>query len=493
MKRIYLFLIICLTGGSILFSQQAPLNYQYMIDAYSLNPAFAGMNGGFETYLGIKKDRMDADYSPRTITFDLNAPLGKKVAIGGSIVNDEAGIFRNTYASLSYTFHAQFGENHGLSLALTGGINSKLVDFGGINVMQSDDPLLANAKEMKETSLNYGAGLLYHIKGFTLGASVPGLYSTNNDFYAYKRHYLGHASYTFNVAPDWQVSPLVIMRGAENSPWSYEGTAIVKYIEKYYAALTYRKASIGAFSVGGFLTPNLLFHYAYDFTVPFDDYKGVIGDNKGGHEIAIGYRLGGKGKNKKDLILEELQKKSTIEQVDSLTGMTKDLQDRLRLLNDSIRKMNDEQLDGIKKTIDDSDLNKKNDRIDKRTENIETDISALNEKISSLEETITSYKKKVESKFRVISTQDAVRDDNKPVDAGYYVVIGSFRYQENAKKAVEIYKDVNPFIIHNTRRGWYYVYSDKFDTLDPALEKMRALRAEPDRFDDAWVHIYRNY
>jgi DNA repair exonuclease SbcCD ATPase subunit len=182
-----------------------------------------------------------------------------------------------------------------------------------------------------------------------------------------------------------------------------------------------------------------------------------------------------------------------MEQVDSLSDMTRELQEKLRLLNDSIRKMNKDQVEDIKKTIDDSELSKQNTRIDKRTENIETDISALNEKISTLEESIQNYKQKVESKFRVISTRDAVRDDNKPVDAGYYVVIGSFRIQENAKKAQEIYKDVNPFIIHNTRRGWYYVYSDKFDNLDPALERMRALRAEPDRFDDAWVHIYRNY
>ena len=493
MKRIYLFLILCLTGGSILFAQQAPLNYQYMIDGYSLNPAFAGMNGGLEAYLGIKKDRLDADYSPRTITFDMNAPLGKKVAIGGSLINDQAGIFSNTYASLSYTFHAKFGENHGLSLALAGGINAKVVDFGGINVMHTDDPLLQNARELKETSLNYGAGLLYHLKGFTLGGSVPGLYSDNNDFYAYKRHYIIHSSYTFNIAPNWQLQPLAIVRGAENAPWSYEGTAIVKYMERYYLGATYRKESIGALSLGGFLTDNILFHYAYDFALPFDEYKGVIGDNKGGHEIAIGYRFGGKTKNKKDLILEELQKKSTMEQVDSLSDMTRELQEKLQLLNDSIRKMNKDQVDDIKKSIEDSELSKQNTRIDKRTENIETDISALNEKISTLEESIQNYKQKVESKFRVISTRDAVRDDNKPVDAGYYVVIGSFRIQENAKKAQEIYKDVNPFIIHNTRRGWYYVYSDKFDSLDPALERMRALRAEPDRFDDAWVHIYRNY
>ena len=493
MKRIYLFLITCLIGGSILFAQQAPLNYQYMIDNYSLNPAFAGMNGGFETYLGIKKDRLDADYSPRTISFDLNAPLGKKIAMGGSLVNDQAGIFRNTYASLSYTFHAKLGENHGLSLALTGGINSKLVDFGGINVMHPDDPLLANAKELKETSLNYGAGLLYHLNGLTLGGYVPGLYSDNNDFYPYVRHYLAHASYTINVAPNWQVEPLLIMRGAENSPWSYEGTAIVKYIEKYYLAATYRKTSIGALSVGGFLTDRLLFHYAYDFTVPFDDYKGVIGDNKGGHEIAVGYRIGGKTKSKADMILEELSTKSTMQQVDSLTGMTKDLQDKLAQLQDSINRLNRDQPENIKEGIDQSELRKQGDRIDKRTENIETDINALNEKISTLEESLAEYKKKTESKFRVISTRDAVRDDHKPVDAGYYVVIGSFRYQANAERAVNIYKDVNPFIIHNTRRGWYYVYSDKFDALEPALTRMRALRTEPDRFHDAWVHIYRNY
>lgn len=492
MKRITLFLIICLTGSSVLFAQQVPLNYQYMIDPYSLNPAMAGMNGGFEAYLGIKKDRLDADYSPRTITFDMNAPLGKKVAIGGLVMDDQAGIFRNTYAQLSYTFHARFGENHGLGMSIFGGINAKRIGLNDINVQATNDPLFNGKQEMKETALNYGAALNYHLKGLNLGISVPGLYSDNNKFYEFKRHYVGHVSYQFNVAPKWQLTPVVILRGAEVAPWNYEGTAIVTYDEKYYLGATYRKNSIGAFSLGGFLTDNIVLHYAYDFTLPFDDYRGVIGDKKGGHEIAIGYRFNGKKPNKKDLILEELQTKSRATQVDSLSQLTKDLQERLRSLSDSLNMLNRSQEDIMRKALDESKMNRTTDAINRRTETIETDVNALNQKIMELESTLETTRKRVESRFRTMSTRDAVRDDNKPVDAGYYVVIGSFRVEANAKRAVEIYKDVNPFIIHNVSRSWYYVYSNRFDQLQPALDRMRELRAEPGRFDDAWVHIYRN-
>jgi hypoxanthine phosphoribosyltransferase len=77
------------------------------------------------------------------------------------------------------------------------------------------------------------------------------------------------------------------------------------------------------------------------------------------------------------------------------------------------------------------------------------------------------------------------------LESGYYVVIESFRKLENAWKAVDIWKSKkrDAIIVYNEERKWFYVYSEKFDSLKPAIKEMRKTRKKD--VPDAWVHKYR--
>jgi len=75
--------------------------------------------------------------------------------------------------------------------------------------------------------------------------------------------------------------------------------------------------------------------------------------------------------------------------------------------------------------------------------------------------------------------------------SGYYVVIESFRSVENADRYVNAFNErgSKAIVVHNKKRGWYYVYLRKYDDLQTALGAMQVVRKNG--FADAWVHVYK--
>ena len=77
------------------------------------------------------------------------------------------------------------------------------------------------------------------------------------------------------------------------------------------------------------------------------------------------------------------------------------------------------------------------------------------------------------------------------LESGYYVVIESFRQLENAWKSIENWekKGRNAIIVYNQERKWFYVYSTKFTSMEPAQKELRKTRKKD--VPDAWIHKYR--
>ena len=106
MKKITIFLAF----GFLLFfnetkAQQDPQYTQYMYNMNVVNPAYAGSRGTLSLGLLGRSQWTSVDGAPKTLTFDVHAPLGKKVGVGLSVIADEIGPAKETniYADFSYT------------------------------------------------------------------------------------------------------------------------------------------------------------------------------------------------------------------------------------------------------------------------------------------------------------------------------------------------------------------------------------------------------
>ncbi|MHC1707215.1 MAG: PorP/SprF family type IX secretion system membrane protein [Bacteroidales bacterium] len=379
MKKITTIIILAFFGlTSLVQAQQYPYLHQYILNKYALSPAYAGLYGVPEGYLGYRQSRINVNYTPKTLDFNFNAPLSSKVGLGLTVMNDKADIFNNLWAIASYTYHLKVAENHFIDFAVSGGLNQKKVNLTDIigNPIYANDPVINNRREINESSLEIGTSLMYRFKKLNVGVFAPSIYETNSELYKFRKHFIGYASYEFKIDTNWSIEPVGVLRYTQDAPVNFDITAVAKYKNKYLAGLTYKRNTILGISVGGELTKNLVFLYTYDFNVPISDYVGVLGDDWGGHEITIGYRFGqrktsptGEVITKDDELANALKGKARVSQVDSLTDLARKMNDDLKRLSDSLAKLRDNQPAGPTG----ADL-----------KNLEDEIRKLNEKILSM-------------------------------------------------------------------------------------------------------------
>lgn len=482
MKRIYLFLICLLGIGTLSQAQQIPNSSEYVVNPFSLNTSYAGLGDGFEAFITYKKQSINYEYTPRTMGLSVNGPVWKNIGLGASIINDKTDIFNTIFGTFNYTYHVKLAKDHWLDLSVSFGVANKTIDLSDVmldptNFQAIDDPVIRSiGTKSDKTSTYFGAGGMYRWKKLQIGASLPYLKTFNEYifYYALKPAYTFYATYDWAIHDNWDLQPWVLVRNAENTPWNYDISLLAKYKKVVWLGAEYRKNSIVGIMAGGEIANGLLLHYEYNFAMPFDEYKGPVGDEKETHDVTIGYRFGAKKKKDKDL--EDIYRKKSADQIDSLMKVTQAVSADVKSLNDSITNLNKAYSDELKK---------KNEELIDYTKNIENQVSKLNIQLDTLN-------KKLEKQFKTYPAQGVrtYRDGTTAsVDAGYYTVIASFRNESNAKRALEIYKEYNAFYIYNASRQWYYVYTDKYDNLEEGLERMRELRKG--EFSDAWVHIYR--
>jgi len=89
-----------------------------------------------------------------------------------------------------------------------------------------------------------------------------------------------------------------------------------------------------------------------------------------------------------------------------------------------------------------------------------------------------------------VSKLDPKTRTNSSVPAGYYVVIHTFKYENQAIRATEIEKKKNndSQILNNKTRKLFYVYTSYFKNLKEALKRSKEEREKG--HVGTWVHIY---
>ncbi len=351
MKRLYLIIILAVFGiSNFAFGQQYPYYYQFLLNKYTLSPTYAGLYGIPEAYVSYRQSRLNTNYAPKTLDFNLNAPIAKKVGVGINVLNDKSDIFSNTYATASYTYHLQVAEKHFIDFSLLGGFNQKNIDLSSVNsitdpnVFDPNDPITKGKRELNQTSLIIGGGLLYRFQKLNIGVWSPGLNGKSMNLQSFKQHFIGHASYDFKINDNWNIEPIAVVRYTENSPVNFDISAVGRYKEKYLAAVTFKRNTILALSVGGEITRNVVFMYSYDTPLPTTEDRGVLGNSFGGHEVTLGYRFGKRsgtptGPAEDDDMTKALKGKARVTQVDSLADLTKQLNDQVKKLADSLNAM----------------------------------------------------------------------------------------------------------------------------------------------------------
>ncbi|MEM6321385.1 MAG: type IX secretion system membrane protein PorP/SprF [Bacteroidota bacterium] len=182
-KKITLFLFFI--GGMnwcLLRAQQDPMFTKYMFNSQVFNPAYAASKDFLsvnilyrEQWWGLTQGSGGNafKYSPSTQTVTLQSPVGNRVSLGGTLINDRIGARSSTTANFVYAYHFPFATGE-LSIGLQGGLINWRADWSRLNFKdpQTDDPIYAENNPNRIVP-NVGVGLYYYSDNFYAGFSIP--------------------------------------------------------------------------------------------------------------------------------------------------------------------------------------------------------------------------------------------------------------------------------------------------------------------------------
>lgn len=482
----FVLLSLLMAAATGVSAQQIIQSNLYYVNYYSFNPASAGSDDVFSAFLSHRKQWMGLNGAPVTSALSVHTPVGKHVGFGGNIMVDKTDVLSRVFGSLSYAYHVPLAKNHTLSFGVSAGIMQNKLNVDDVVVPDPSDVVLAPGY-YSGTTIFGDFGIRYKWKGLVIGAAAPKLFESSIDFeklsdeyFEIQRQYIFHGGYDISLLKGkFKITPSGVYRFFPNGVSQFDANLHLKWDDKYWLGGTYRQEAGYIVSGGLKIAEQVSLGYAYEFAT-----EGIGARSTGSHEAILGFTLGGNRKKdeEQDKKIEELAnaQKDLIDQIDSLynlmpskeqqeanTAKIDSINEQLGVLEDQLADVNDQMLDLANELADQSK------RIDAKV-----DTGSIRELLTRLE--VTENTETGQSEVKEVL-----------LERGYYVVIESFRSQDNALKFVDGFNDRSEkaIIVHNKARGWYYCYLKKYDNLKEALVAMRQTRGQG--FEDAWVHIYK--
>lgn len=292
--------IIKITGGISFFllaigahAQQDP-NYSFYRYNMSLyNPAFAGSTEGGQFSLGLRSQWAGVEGAPESQSAIFGIPVGNRVGLGVSILNDRTFIENQTWVGIDVSYHIRLDENHLLYFGIKGSANSYDANTQGLITYGVGQDMTLMEFESRFTP-NLGAGMFLKHERYFLSISVPKLLTperlqerNGNAYLSEDRmHAYLSGGYNFDLGGAFALQTMGMLRYVDSSPMSMEVTGFLDFGQRFNLGASYRYDE----SITGLFLFNIGkgFDVGYAYETPLaNSLKGV--DN-GTHELFM--RLG---------------------------------------------------------------------------------------------------------------------------------------------------------------------------------------------------------
>lgn len=269
MKRLYIILVLFLFVSQMQ-AQQDPQYTQYMYNMNVVNPAYAGSFDGIAIGALYRSQWVGLDGAPNTGTLSLHAPVGERVGLGISFINDEIGPVRenNAYADFSYTL--PLGGDHRLALGIKAGATFHKIGLTTLAAIDPNDPFLQ--ENVDAVTPNVGAGAyLYKPNKYYVSVSMPNMLNsvhldaTNGTKVGSEtQHLFAAAGYVFNLSDNFKLKPHGLFKMAFDAPVSFDVNANLFMYDIVEVGVGYRLEDSFSGMINFMISPNLRIGYAYD-------------------------------------------------------------------------------------------------------------------------------------------------------------------------------------------------------------------------------------
>jgi type IX secretion system PorP/SprF family membrane protein len=316
------------------FAQQKPQYTQYLLNNYLHNPGFAGIYDYTDARVGYRNQWTGLSGAPQTFFGSVHGSFGKKErlytlplrgaspddfngndlimpakkqrfskhGIGGYIVHDQTGPSGFTGGYVSYAYHVGLDKKDKIKLAmgLTAGLmqfrlNSNEIDFYD----NAGERLKGGAFTLLRPDL--AAGVWLYSDNFYVGYSAnqllqnklsfSGEYNQGTGTNKLNVHHFVTAGVKLNVSEDIALVPSTMLKYVNPATPSFDVNLRAHYQRLLWLGVSYRNQDAVSGLLGVNLGRNLSLGYSYDLiTSSIKSYA------SGSHEIVLGVRFAGKGK-----------------------------------------------------------------------------------------------------------------------------------------------------------------------------------------------------
>ncbi|RZM15792.1 MAG: type IX secretion system membrane protein PorP/SprF [Pedobacter sp.] len=160
--------------SAIASAQLTPLGAQYFNNQYLGNPALAGIEEGFVFSADYRQQWSTMPGSPKLQNLTANYGF-RKVGVGLNILNDRAGLQRQTRVVGTYAYHLPVSEENTLHFGISLGILSQHLDQGDLYGDPND--VVVGAYNARESFVDGDFGAAFTSKGLNIQAALPNLKS----------------------------------------------------------------------------------------------------------------------------------------------------------------------------------------------------------------------------------------------------------------------------------------------------------------------------
>jgi type IX secretion system PorP/SprF family membrane protein len=303
MKKLII-LITCLLTGVTIYAQQMPISENYFLDKYSLAPSYAGNYNNKYLFLGYRSDWTGVQGGPKTFRLSYNDSFMRNAGFGGKFVYDQAGIFKQMIMLGTYSYKAKVSEGNFILFGLSAGFYSNRLNLYEYynDPTYSLDPSLVSSNLNSKLKFMSDVSIVYTVKGFDAGFLFSNInigtakYSQTQIRYKPLANYQFHASYEYKVSGDWDITPLMILRGGKYIQTQFEIASKFEYVKKVWASILYRDAGIWGVGIGGNI--NKLIKIGYNFNIA----STVASRFYNNHEISLGINIFELSKPKREFV-----------------------------------------------------------------------------------------------------------------------------------------------------------------------------------------------
>lgn len=283
------------------FSQELSNGYyNYILNRYNLNPAFAGNNGNISAILNTKTYMAGFSDAPRNTMFGIHAPLNEKQGLGARIVSDRRGAFELSKYDATYSYQIQLDEMSDLRFGVSAGVirrmlNPNLID--NIELLDQTDQTLAG-NYFDETNFIAGVGMVYDYDQLQVGFSVPHLVIGSEQL---SEHMVGTVSYRYEFEEsDFSLTPIVIYQNMPVLDNRFDLLVRGDYKEKVWAQVGYQSTENLNFALGFDFGP---FGVGYSYEMNNSELSNIASNN---NEIVVRLSFLPPKKQKQNAILTTL-------------------------------------------------------------------------------------------------------------------------------------------------------------------------------------------